>query len=241
MEKIKIDNKTLEYDIVRSSRKSIGLEISPGKGLLIRAPKRVSRKRIEGVIKEKNPWIVKKLEEVKEVKPEPEPLKFVTGEKIPYLGNYYNLLINEVQGYKKPEIVLNNDYLSININNIMEKEERRKIIRDVLVSWYKNQARSVINKRIDIFKDRICVEPALVRIKKQKKRWGSCSSRGNLNFNWKLIMAPMSVLDYLVVHELAHLVYPNHSRDYWQLVESTLPDYQESKLWLKINGNLLTI
>lgn len=241
MEKIKIQNKTLEYAIVRSSRKSIGLEVSPGNGLLIRAPERVSRKRIKQVIRDKAPWILKKLEEVKEIKPEPEPLEFVTGEKIPYLGDYYNILIKEVQGCKKPEIVLNNEYFSITINNTVEREERRQIVRDALVSWYKKQARLVINKRITIYQDKIGRKPVRVRIKNQKKRWGSCSSKGNLNFNWRLIMGPISVLDYLLAHELAHLVHPNHSKEYWKLIRSIMPEYQESKQWLKINGNLLII
>ncbi len=241
MEKIKINDKDIEYTVVRSSRKTIGLEVSPGKGLLIRAPKRVSRKRIKEVIREKAPWILKKLEEVKEIKPEPEPLEYVTGEKIPYLGNYYNILINEVQGFKQTEVVFDFDNFLITINNDIKKEERRQIIKNALEAWYRKQAGLVINERINIFKDKIGREPVLVRIKKQKKRWGSCSSKGNLNFNWKLIMAPMSVLDYLVVHELAHLVHPNHSKDYWNLVELTMADYQDSKQWLKINGNLLTI
>ncbi len=241
MEKNKISNKTLEYTIVRSDRKTIGLEVSHDKGLLIRVPKRVSQKKIKEVIREKNRWITRKLEEVKKIKPTPDPLEFVTGEKIPYLGKYYKIIVKAVQNCKKPEVVFDFDNFLITINCDLKKEERRQIIKNALEAWYKKQAWLVINDRINIFKEKIPREPVRVRIKKQKKRWGSCSSKGNLNFNWKLIMAPMSIIDYLVVHELVHLVHPNHSKEYWNLVELTIPDYQDSKQWLKINGNLLTI
>ena len=80
-----------------------------------------------------------------------------------------------------------------------------------------------------------------IYIRDQKTRWGSCSSKGNLNFNWRLIMAPLFIMDYIVVHELAHLVHPNHSRDFWKLVKKIVPDYKEKKEWLKIYGNSLSI
>jgi len=241
MEKIKINNQTLEYTIIRSNRKTLGLEIRPEKGLLIRAPKRISQQKIQEVIIKKSSWIIKKLEEVKEIKPEPKPLEFITGEEILYLGEYYKIKIKEEKNCLRPKVLFKFDCFLIIVDYNIKNEERRQIIRNALVVWYKNHAGLVINKRINIFKDRIGVEPALVRIKKQRKRWGSCSSMGNINFNWKLIMAPMSVLDYLVVHELAHLVHPNHSKEYWNLVELIISDYQDRQDWLKINGNLLTI
>jgi predicted metal-dependent hydrolase len=127
------------------------------------------------------------------------------------------------------------------MNSSLKEKKRRENIRQAFISWYREHADKKVKERVEKYKNMIGVNPNRVRVKKQKKRWGSCSSRGNLNFNWKLIMAPMEIIDYLVVHEMAHLIYPNHSRDYWELVETIIPDYKERQEWLRINGNRLTI
>ncbi|MFW6026541.1 MAG: M48 family metallopeptidase, partial [Candidatus Woesearchaeota archaeon] len=120
-------------------------------------------------------------------------------------------------------------------------ENRREKIKENIISWYRERADKKIKERVNKYKDKIGIEPNNVKVKKQKKRWGSCSSKGNLNFNWKLIMAPMSIVNYIVVHELTHLKYSNYSQDFWQLIETIIPDYEERQEWLRINGRKLTI
>jgi len=115
------------------------------------------------------------------------------------------------------------------------------LIRDEVIQWYRNHADQKIRERVKKYQKQIGEEPNSIKVKKQKKRWGSCSSKRNLNFNWKLIMAPMSVVDYLVVHELSHLKYPNHSKEFWQLVEAVIPNYEEKQEWLRVNGRKLNI
>ena len=104
--------------------------------------------------------------------------------------------------------------------DVVEANERREIIREEVIQWYRSHADTKIKERVKKYQEQIGEMPNAIKVKKQKKRWGSCSSKRNLNFNWKLIMALMSVIDYLVVHELAHLKYPNHSKEFWQLVEA---------------------
>ena len=110
-----------------------------------------------------------------------------------------------------------------------------------MISWYRRQAKVKINVLITNQKKQLNVEPNKIVIKKQRKCWGSCSRRRNLNFNWKIIMAPLAVIEYLVVHELVHLIHPNHSQDFWQTVAEIMPDYEKKKEWLRINGRRLTI
>jgi predicted metal-dependent hydrolase len=103
-------------------------------------------------------------------------------------------------------------------------------------NWYRDKTAQAIADRVNFYLPTVGESPTRITIKEQRKRWGSCSSLGRLNFNWRIIMLPQSVLDYIVVHELCHLVHHNHSRDFWNLVGSILSDYQECKQWLKLNG-----
>ena len=126
-------------------------------------------------------------------------------------------------------------------DDVSKSDNRREVIRDKVIHWYRSHADKKIRERVKKYQKQIGEEPNSIKVKKQKKRWGSCSSKRNLNFNWKLIMAPMSVIDYLVVHELAHLKYSNHSKEFWNLVEAVIPNYKEKQEWLRINGRRLDI
>ena len=111
----------------------------------------------------------------------------------------------------------------------------------VLECWMKSMARLLINQRIRVLNSVLKLRYNRVAIRGQKTRWGSCSSLGNLNFNWRLVMAPLPVMDYIVAHELLHLVEPNHSKKFWTLVESVCPDYKNCRDWLKKNGHRLKL
>lgn len=103
----------------------------------------------------------------------------------------------------------------------------------------KETAREALEQKLRYYAPKMGVTYGRISVKDQKTRWGSCSSEGNLNFNWRLIMAPPGVMDYVVVHELAHRKEMNHSRNFWKVVEEIMPDYQKYRKWLKENGNIL--
>ncbi len=111
--------------------------------------------------------------------------------------------------------------------------------RECLEKWYRKEALSFIEERAEEFAAKLSVHFETIRIKDQKSRWGSCSSKGNLNFNWRIIMAPEPVCDYVIIHELCHLVYMDHSVNFWNLVESMCPEYRQYKKWLKEKGKQL--
>jgi predicted metal-dependent hydrolase len=121
--------------------------------------------------------------------------------------------------------------------------ERRRhdanAVPNALIGWYINQAKCELIDKTRAWSSIIGVHPIAVTIRDPKTRWGSCSSAGRINYSWRVILAPPGVIDYLVVHELCHLLEPNHSVRYWNLVESFLPDYLHSRRWLKTNGNVL--
>ena len=124
----------------------------------------------------------------------------------------------------------------IKVPSNLKGENRREEIKRRLVEWYKKEARTKYKERVERYRKKLGVTYNKIYIRDQKTRWGSCSNKGNLNFNWRLIMASPSILDYIVVHELAHLVHANHGDDFWKLVESVIPDYREKREWLRVNG-----
>ena len=167
-------------------------------------------------------------------------MRFTSGEKLPYLGRRYRLQVENTRE-DGVEVKLYQGKFIIKVGNDVTENKRRKRIKEEIIRWYRKHAQVKIRERVEKYQSQVGVEPNRIKVKKQRKRWGSCSSLGNLNFNWKLIMAPMSVVDYIVVHELAHLKHPNHSKDFWQLVEAIISNYKEKQEWLRINGRQLEI
>ena len=243
MNKIIIKDQKYEFEIIRSNRKTIGIIVNADQELIVRSPKRTSIKKIKSLLNKKEDWILKKLARMAEIKAPPAEKKFISGDFFHYLGRKYKLKIIAEVSFKKMKVELEQKRLIIKYPAELQnnKEKRKAAIRELLISWYRSQAKVKINELIKIHKKKLKVEPNRIVIKKQKKRWGSCSSKQNLNFNWKIIMAPLAVIEYLVVHELVHLIHPNHSRDFWKTVAEIIPDYEEKKEWLRINGRRLTI
>ncbi|MFW5856142.1 MAG: M48 family metallopeptidase [Bacillota bacterium] len=238
MYSITLGDTVINYEIVRSDRKTMGIIVDPDQGVIIRSPKNVTREKIEEVVKKKSSWLLQKLDKVEEIEPAPSPLEFMSGEKLMYLGRRYRLKVKE---HDKRQVEVKFYQGKFIVKEPAELKDRREVIREKVIAWYRRRADQKIKERVEKYQGRIGVEPSRVKIKKQKKRWGSCSSKGNLNFNWKLIMAPMSIVDYIVVHELVHLKYSNHSRDFWQTVEAVIDDYKQRQEWLRVNGRKLDI
>jgi len=241
MQQIKLGNQLIKYKIIRTNRKTMGIIIDNNKNLIVRSPEDTAETKIEEVLKKKTSWILSKLKEMDKIKPAPKEKEFMTGEKLTYLGRRYRLEVSPAE-ILKVEIKLYQGKFIINYPEKLKEddEKRREEIRDTLIEWYREHAKEKINERVEKYKDKLDVQPNNVVVKKQKKRWGSCSSKGNLNFNWRIILAPMSIVDYLVVHELTHLLHDNHSGEFWATVGSIIPDVKAKREWLKVNGRLLS-
>jgi predicted metal-dependent hydrolase len=243
MNKIKLKNQKYEFKIIRSNRKTIGIIVNADQELLVRSPKRTSIRKIKSLLTKKEDWILKKLAKMAEIKDPPKAKEFINGENLLYLGREYKLKLIAGSDLNELKVNLEQDRIKVYYPAELENdnEKRKAAVRDQLISWFRSQANLKINELINDYKKHLDVEPNNVVIKKQRKRWGSCSSKQNLNFNWKIVMAPLEIIEYLVVHELVHLIHPNHSKDYWQTVAEIIPDYEEKKEWLRINGRRLTI
>jgi len=158
-----------------------------------------------------------------------------SGEKVKKLINDH--LISLGINPKIPPVELLSDRFIAEVEkNKSHKAKASEMAHDAFKAFYKEKGKNKITKRINLYKGRLGVNPNSVRIIELKNRWASCSHKGNLNFHWKVMMTPMKILDYIVVHELAHLLHANHTIAFWNEIDKLLPDYKERKLWLKVNG-----
>lgn len=233
----------MSYELVRSRRRTIGISIRPNGSIIVHAPKRVSIASIESILLAKRSWIKKKQAEFTEQeRRKPAPLSFSPGELLPLEGETRALELR-FSAHLRPSVDIS-DISKIIVfvhEQYKDSNELPNMIKAILMQWYKSRARDVIKSRVDNYKAILCVEPVKIAIKDQKTRWGSCSSKGNVNFNWRLVLAPPGIQDYVVVHELCHLKVRSHSARFWNVVYSIIPDYKDRRTWLRKNGFLLHV
>ncbi len=222
---------TIEFQVVFRKRKTMAIQIQPPDKVIVISPKGVKEDEIIRLVKGKSKWISRKLFQVKEMENQKKNRKYVNGETFIYMGRNYSLEIVYDREYRIPQAKMFRGKLYVYTDSFDPL-----LIKLALEKWYKEKALQKVLERVSYYQKYFDLAPNKVMIKDQKKRWGSCSSQRNLYFNWKCIMAPSFVLDYLVVHEMCHMVHMNHSADFWNLVKSILPDYEKSREILKVQG-----
>ncbi|HER23576.1 MAG TPA: M48 family peptidase [Candidatus Atribacteria bacterium] len=214
--------------IIRSKRKSIAMHINNEALLIVRAPFHVSEEAINQVVLRYKKRLEKIQKEVQARNLKFNKKEFINGERFLYLGNYFPLKLVDNQ-----EIRLNFE------NEFFLSKKYLDYAKDIFIIWYKRRANEIIPQRVRLYAQKRGLEYNKVNITHAKKRWGSCSHQGNLSFTWRLIMAPLPIIDSVVVHELIHLEVKNHSKEFWDKVKILDPKYREHKEWLKNNGSLL--
>ena len=215
------------YKLVRSRRRTIALVVSSDASLVVRAPLRASLEYIERVVRMKTEWIRRTMERV-EARPRAGRKEFISGESHLFLGRTYPLMVTRDADRA----------LSFQDGFFLNERDRDRA-GALFMEWYKNEARRRIPARVAEFAQRFGLAFRVIKIGSASKRWGSCSANGNLNFTWRLMMTPPSVIDYVVIHELAHLEHKNHSKAFWKSVKCMCPDYAVSRRWLRENEGLV--
>ncbi len=223
----------INYTIIRSTkRKTASIVIRPDNRIEVLAPERMPSALIAQFVQDKSAWIDKKLHFNREIRAVFIPRLFCHGEPFHLLGKSYALRLQ--QG--KRAIQLSQHELLVSHPGPNPKTTARQICR-----WYRQQAEIHFQARSRFFASVIGKRPQSVGVKAYKSRWGSCHHDGRIYFNWRLIMAPEWVIDYVVVHELCHLIHANHSKQFRALVQSIYPNHKSATLWLKVNGQTLAL
>lgn len=216
----------IAYQVVRSNRKSVALVIDNEANLIVRAPMQMPDTTIDEFVRKKRRWINEKQQQVAVFGEKHPPVVVETGESIMYLGSNYAIIKDDV------------DSVEVSGNELLVPEN---FDVSALTVWLKEQAMQIITERVALYANIMGVTPGTVKLSEAKARWGSCSTKNNLNFAWRLIMCPLSVIDYVVVHELSHISYKNHSPAFWARVKTVLPNYEDDQDWLKVNRKLMEI
>lgn len=224
-------NILLEFELVRSKRRTLAIVVEPSERITVRAPAKLSADKILEMVGQKAGWITSKLLFLQELKQEKMQRESANGKSLLYLGNYYRLQVETTEKIKKDRVRLEEDRLVVSA-----KENTPARVEQALKVWYYERAQEHIEQRVAYFQKLFREKPALVKVKEQRKRWGSCTSDNKLLFNWRCVMATEQAIDYVVVHELCHMPHKNHSRNFWVAVASILPEYRLQKIWLKENG-----
>ena len=217
-------------------KKSISLAVRDG-CVTIRAPQRVPDADIQELIARKAAWLRRKLAKHAEAK-RLTTRAFVDGETFLFLGERYPL---QVRDGPKARAELKTGVFVVHVRRAHSTERHARSIRAAFIRWYKAEAARLIEDRVRQYAERMKLSPGQVSFRDYKSMWGKCTSDGDLTFNWKLVMAPLDIVDYVVVHELAHLLFLNHSAEFWSVVETAIPDYRLHRKWLNDNGGTLAI
>lgn len=221
----------LSYTVKRSAkRKKLTITVERDRSVVVYAPATTSDEKIREVIESKKPWIYEKTRHMQKYSglPHPPGKELVNGESALYLGRYYQI---EIIREGISEIRFEQRFLipaSLSCR-------RKAVMRD----WYVAKAKEKILPRVRSFARELGVAFSNAKIVDNRYRWGSCTTNNNVNFNWRLIKAPMYVVDYVIVHELAHLMENNHTRRFWNIVRAQSPKMEKAKLWLKEHGQIL--
>jgi predicted metal-dependent hydrolase len=228
------DSTSIPYVLVRKNSRSIKIKIDIN-GMIVFAPVYIGQDKIEEVIIKKKEWIFKHYKSIQDIHMKVENRKFEKGEDVIYLGEQYPIKVFKSENLQN-KVVFNKKYFQIYLAKNLSDDLVKYNIEASLKLWFKKEATILIAQRLQYYSIIIGVKYNEVRIKEQKSLWGSCSKMNNLNFNLKLTMAPMWVLDYVIVHELCHLKFFNHSKEFWGMVNNYYPKWIEAKNWLKENG-----
>lgn len=229
----------LAYTIERRPRrKTASISVSPKNEVHIIVPEHLTVNQIQAIIDKKAEWIRSKIRFNSEVKYPYKPKEYISGEAFTYLGRNYRLKV--VIGDAAP-VKLENGRFYVHVPSTVSAQDRSSYIISELTCWYQSRGLKKLKERVAMYAKRLDLEPLKVVSKDLRSQWGSCTSRGEIAFNWKIVIAPISIIDYVVAHELCHLIHHDHSKEYWRLLQSVLPDYKERKEWLRVNGGLLTL
>lgn len=232
---LEVGTTPIRYAVTYSTRrKTVGLLVHPSGEVEVKAPEGMGHEAIEAIVRQRAPWILAKQQKM-QLRPVPAvEHRYVSGETFLYLGRQYRLKIEEAPGPSR--VVLRGGFFVVSVPPL-DEEARRRRVRTALRRWYRRRATETVGRVAVRYAEIMGVEVGEVRFKYLVQRWGSCSRAGNLNFNIRIVMAPMSQVEYVVAHELCHLLHRDHSIQFWTALRTAMPDYESRRSALLDQGH----
>ena len=224
-----IHYKELSFEVRRSSkRRTVGITIERDGQLVITAPQETPLESLETVIHNRRLWIYKHLLYKDSLNPRTTAKEYISGEGFSYLGRNYRLkLIVDLE---------NQPLLKYFQGNFLLQRSAQSQGKELFIQWYRSRLKPYLEKKVFSFGDRIGSAPQDIQVRELGNRWGSCNAKGDLYFHWRVALLPSNIIDYIVIHEMVHLLERCHNDLFWERIERILPDYQTRKYWLASEG-----
>jgi predicted metal-dependent hydrolase len=216
----------LEIELIRSKRKTVSIHIERDGSVSARIPETITDEEIQKVLKSKEYQIHKNLAQWSQLNQTKVERDYVNGQSFLYLGRNYRLQFVED---KLGTLIFNKGYFHLSVSD-------KNHAREMFIEFYKEKLNEKLKPILKRFKGQLGVNPKEIKVMELQNRWASCTVKGNVNFHWKCAMAPIDVLNYIVVHELTHLIHPNHTSAFWNELDKVMPSYHKQVQWLKLNG-----
>ena len=231
---IELNGRKISYQVKRSSRaRRVRLEIDMAEGLVVVLPRSFPHCELAPVLVARKGWICRHMDSRAAAAPVPDFENLDTGISLPYMGKQIRLIYDGSERTAKPYCA--------DCNLVVQSGCGNGKLAAAVEQWYRVQARDILARKTEYYGGMMGLSPEGIAVRGQRTLWGSCSRKGKLSFNWKLLMAPEPVIDYVVVHELAHLRQLNHGRSFWALVADYCPGWRRHRQWLRENGSLLKV
>ena len=220
----------IDYELIRSNRSSIGITVERDGSVVVNAPQNLAVDEVEKNIYKKRLWIWEKLAIKNVYNDRLIERKFISGETFSYLGRSYRLQVVD----EDIDLKLKNGWFMLG-------RKYRTQAKELFKKWYIEHLKSKIQERFVYLNKELNLPTSEYKVMELGYRWGSCTKDGVLNFNWKIAMAPLGVIDYIILHEVTHLKEHTHNERFWREIQRLMPNYLEKKEWLKIQGKNLSL
>lgn len=238
-DRVHVGDTVIEYEVRRSARRKKTLQIRiDGDAVRVAAPAAAPDAELRAFVRAKAPWILERLAEAAR---KAAALRFVSGETLPYLGRQVPMAV-ECGDVQRPLVRLHGGSFRIVVPGNIDAGQREEQVGDAVIAWYGARALEHFPAGVDRWWRRVgCGKPSHVLIRNQRRRWGSCAADDTLRFSWRGMLLEPALIDYIIVHELAHLAVKNHSPDFWKLVDRAMPDAQQRRKRLREAGRSLPL
>ena len=228
---LQVGETSIPYTIRYSKRSKRQRIIVSPKGVEVVAPINTPEELITNFIDSKKRWLLKTVTETILKHPPKLPQRYINGEKIMYRGSYFLLNVDSTD--VKQVIINYENCFNIQVPQNLIGDEKEAAVKQSLIDWKREQVYFDILKFAQIYADKLNIQPKSIKLSQQRRAWGTCSSKRSIRINWRLADAPLSILEYVVAHELTHLLHHNHSQEFWQALGNIMPDYKQRKADLK--------
>ena len=229
----------IDYAIRRSQRRgTVSIAVDPQAGVVLTSPASTPITKLDRLVHVKAPWIVQRLRRQSDLPPPLPAREFVSGETFLYLGRQYRLRV-EADSSDVGPLSLKAGWLHVRLPRGLGRDHHADYVRAALIDWYRRHARERLPEIVATWSPALGVVVRAVLVRDQTKRWGSCDARGTVRINWRIVQAPTSCIEYVVAHELVHLLHREHSATFWHALGRVMPDYEQRRAVLRTIGHRL--